>query len=365
MCHGHTIAQRIQSRVTDPTSNPRYLRQLRLPFWDQSAQDRLANSHAMIVGCGALGCPSAELLARAGVGRLTLIDRDLVEVSNLHRQTLYTDADAKAQLPKAQAAKDRLESVNPEIEIHAIVADFGSYDAERYLIYEKLAKPDILIDGTDNFETRFLVNDLSVLHDIPYIYGGAIGTKGMAAVLIPGETPCLRCLLNAPPPPGSEPTCETAGVFAPVSAIVASYQASEALKLLIGARERVMGSMLEFDLWEGVRRRIELGPLKDPECPCCAKRRFEFLDREDEETVSICGRDAIQINPHARAPIEMAHLAQALSEQGTFETTAFMLKGRLSDEAVGLTVFRDGRAIFDGITDPALARSLYARYIGC
>ncbi len=319
----------------------------------------------MIVGCGALGCPSADLLARAGVGKLTLIDRDLVEYSNLHRQTLFCDADAKNQLPKAQAAKQRLNAVNPEIEIEAVVADFGAYDAEHIVLHGKFRKPDILLDGTDNFETRFLINDLSVMHAIPYIYGGAIGTTGMAAVFMPGQTPCLRCLFNSPPPPGSQPTCETAGVFAPVSAIIASYQASEALKLLIGAKDRVMGSMLEFDLWEGQRRRIDLAELKDPQCPCCAKRDFEFLDREDEETLSICGRAAIQINPHTRTPIALSQLAESLSTQGTFETTGFMVKGRLSESDIGLTVFHDGRAIFDGIDDPALARTLYARYIGC
>lgn len=319
----------------------------------------------MIVGCGALGCPSADLLARAGVGKITLIDRDLVEYSNLHRQTLFSDADAKDQLPKAQAARNRLVEVNPEIQVDANVADFGAYDADRIVINGKFGKPDVLLDGTDNFETRFLINDLSVMHSIPYVYGGAIGTKGMAAVFIPGKTPCLRCLFSSPPPPGSQPTCETAGVFAPVSAIIASYQASEALKLLIGANDRVMGSMLEFDLWEGQRRRIELAELKDPQCPCCNDRNFEFLDRADEETYSICGRAAIQINPHTKLPVEMAQLTQFLNQHGQFESTTYTIKGRFSQNDIGLTVFRDGRAIFDGIDDPALARSLYARYIGC
>lgn len=351
--------------MPDTPPNPRYIRQLKLPFWDQQAQDRLANAHAMIIGCGALGCPSADLLARAGVGKITLIDRDLVEYSNLHRQTLFCDADAKDQLPKAQAAMNRLAAVNPEIDIEAVVADFGAYDAERIVINGKFAKPDILLDGTDNFEARFLINDLSVMHNIPYIYAGAIGTKGMAAVFIPGKTPCLRCLFSSPPPPGSQPTCESAGVFAPVSAIIASYQASEALKLLIGADDRVMSSMLEFDLWEGTRRRMELDQLKDPDCPCCAKRNFEFLDRDDEETLSICGRSAIQINPHTKSPIAMPELAKSLNEQGVFKTTGFMIKGRFTENDIGLTVFRDGRAIFDGIDDPSIARALYARYIGC
>jgi len=351
--------------VPETTPNPRYARQLKLPFWDQQAQDRLANSHAMIIGCGALGCPSADLLARAGVGKLTLIDRDLVETSNLHRQTLFSDSDAKAQLPKAEAARRRINQVNPEVQIEAVVADFGVFDAQRIIQSGKFGQPDVLIDGTDNFETRFLINDLSVMDNIPYVYGGAIGTKGMAAVFIPGHTPCLRCLFSSPPPAGSQPTCETAGVFAPVSAIIASYQASEALKLLLGARERVMGSMLEFDLWEGNRRRIELDNLRDPDCKCCAHRDFEFLDRDDEETLSICGRSAIQINPHSKSPIAMSKLADLLNEQGQFETTSFMIKGRFDANNIELTVFRDGRAIFDGVDDPTVARAIYARYIGC
>lgn len=351
--------------MIDPAPNPRYIRQLRLPFWDQAAQDRLASSHAMIVGCGALGCPSADLLARAGVGKITIIDRDLVDYSNLHRQTLFCDADARDQLPKAQAARNRLRAVNPEIDIEAVVADFGAYDAERIVINSRFGKPDVLLDGTDNFETRFLINDLSVMHRIPYVYGGAIATKGMAAVFIPGKTPCLRCLFSAPPPPGSQPTCETAGVFAPVSAIIASYQASEALKLLLGADDRVMGSMLEFDLWEGQRRRIELAKLKDPQCTCCNERNFEFLDRDDEESLSICGRSAIQINPHTKSSVDMEQLTQSLNLHGTFQSTPFTIKGKLTENDIGVTVFRDGRTIFEGIDDPAVARALYARYIGC
>jgi molybdopterin-synthase adenylyltransferase len=319
----------------------------------------------MIVGCGALGCPAADLLARAGVGKITLIDRDLVEVSNLHRQTLFTDADAQASRPKARAAMDRLAQVNPDIQINALVADFGADNAERCILHERFAKPDLLIDGTDNFETRLLINDLSVMHSIPYIYAGAIGTRATAAVFIPGQTPCLRCLVPDLPAPGSQPTCETAGVFAPASAIIASYQASEALKLLIGASERVMGSLLDFDLWEGTRRRIDLAELKDPDCPCCVHRRFDFLDREDDETRPLCGRNAIQINPITQAPIELAALAKALSQHGSFSRTSLTIQGRLAKEDIGLTVFHDGRAIFDGIDDPALARTLYARYIGC
>lgn len=318
----------------------------------------------MIVGVGALGCPSADLLARAGVGKLTLIDRDLVDITNLHRQTLYTDADASANRPKAIAAADRLRQVNPDIAIHPIVADLNANDAEYLLEQEKLGLPDILIDGADNFETRFTLNDLSVKYAIPYVYAGAVGTKGMATVFIPGSTPCLRCIFPDLPPPGSQPTCESVGVFSPVSSIIASYQASEALKLLTGHQGRVMRSILEFDLWEGQRRRIDLSDSRDPACPCCADRNFEFLERVDEDTISICGKDAIQVNPRTRQRLDLNQIQSSLSTHGEFTNLGVLVKGTLREEPYTLSVFHDGRAIIEGLSDPALARSVYARYIG-
>ncbi|MDF1810033.1 MAG: ThiF family adenylyltransferase [Phycisphaerales bacterium] len=350
--------------MTDTSLNQRYVRQLRLPFWDDSAQECIESSHVMIIGCGALGCPSADLLARAGVGKITLVDRDLVEYSNLHRQTLFSNVDALEQLPKAIAAKNRLSDVNPDINIQSLVADFNAYDAEQLVKHNDFGIPDVLVDGTDNFETRYLLNDISVMHNIPYVYGGAIGSRGMAAVFIPGKTPCLRCLFDSPPPAGSQPTCETSGVFSPVSSIIGAYQASETLKLLMNANDRVMGSMLEFDLWEGQRRRFELEDFRNPDCECCQHRNFAFLDRDDEETISICGRDAIQINPHSKSQVDMESLLKSLNVHGDFQQSPFMLKGTLYEQPVGITVFRDGRAIFDGIDDPSVARSLYARYIG-
>ncbi len=350
--------------MTETTPNPRYARQRRLGFWDDTAQANLASAHAMIVGVGALGCPCADLLARAGVGRLTLIDRDLVDITNLHRQTLFTDGDATHRRPKAIAGAERLRAVNPEIEVEPVVADFGSYDAERFVLHGRWGKPAVLIDGTDNFETRYLINDLSVMHSIPYVYGGAIATRGMAAVFMPPRTPCLRCLFPDPPAPGSGPTCETAGVFAPVASIIASYQASEALKLLMGRTERVMGSLLGFDLWEGRRHRVDLSDTRDPQCPCCAGRRFEFLEREGEETVRICGRNAIQVNPHTRRRLDLDNLQRRLNTHGRFEHLGALLKGTLNEQPYTLSVFHDGRAMIEGTDDPALARSVYARYIG-
>lgn len=350
--------------MAESNANPRYARQRRLPFWDSTAQKNLASSHALIVGVGALGCPCADLLVRAGVGKLTIVDRDLVDVTNLHRQTLYTDDDAERHRPKAIAAGERLRAVNPQVEVHPVVADFNSFDAEHLMLHERLGKPDILIDGCDNFETRYILNDLSVKHAIPYVYGGAIGTKGMATVFLPPDGACLRCLFPEPPAPGSQPTCETAGVFAPVSSIIASYQASEAIKILMGHPDRAMRSLLEFDLWEGQRRRIDLSGSRDPQCPCCGEGRFAFLDRDDEGTVSICGKNAIQVNPQARQRVDLASLQRALSMHGTFEHLGVLVKGCLRDEPYGLSVFHDGRAIIEGTDDPAIARSVYSRYIG-
>ncbi len=350
--------------MTNTPDNPRYSRQRRLPFWDSTAQSKLENAHAMIVGVGALGCPCADLLARAGVAKLTLIDRDLVDITNLHRQTLYTDTDARTSRPKAIAAADRLRAVNPDIDIHPVVADLNANDAEQLLEHERFGTPDILIDGADNFETRFILNDLSVKHSIPYVYAGAVGTKGMATVFLPPDSPCLRCIFPEPPPPGSQPTCETVGVFSPVSSIIASYQASEALKVLMGHEKRAMRTLLEFDLWEGQRRRIDLSGSKDPECPCCAHRRFEFLERDDEDTISICGKDAIQVNPRIRQRLDLQQILENLRVHGDFSNIGVLVKGTLRDEPYGLSVFHDGRAIIEGVSDPALARSIYDRYIG-
>ncbi|MFG0312751.1 MAG: ThiF family adenylyltransferase [Phycisphaerales bacterium] len=350
--------------MTNIPENPRYTRQRRLSFWDSTAQSKLANAHAMIIGVGALGCPCADLLARAGVGRLTLIDRDVVDITNLHRQTLYTDADARSNRPKAIAAAERLRAVNPDIEIHPVVADLNANDAEFILEQEQHGKPDILIDGADNFETRYILNDLSVKYSIPYVYAGAVSTRGMATVFLPPESPCLRCLFPEPPPPGSQPTCESVGVFSPVSSIIASYQASEALKVLMGHERRAMRSLLEFDLWEGQRRRIDLSGSRDPDCLCCTRRQFEFLEREDEDTISICGKNAIQVNPRVRQRLDLHQIQASLSLHGEFSHLGVLVKGTLRDEPYTLSVFHDGRAIIEGVSEPALARSIYDRYIG-
>ncbi len=333
-------------------------------------QKRLGESHACIVGVGALGCVSADLLVRAGVGTVTIIDRDLVEMSNLHRQPLFCEADAVAKKPKAMAAKDRLNAVNSEVAVHAHIADFSSGNALELIGCN--GKPDVLIDGTDNFETRFLINDCSVKLGVAYVYGGAISTQGSAAVFTPGGGgeggPCLRCIQPSPPRAGTQPTCESAGVLAPVSSIIASYQAAEAMKILFGHDERVMGSMLSFDLWEGTRSRIELSSAKDPECACCGLGRFEFLEAGRGEPQALCGQNAVQVSGGGEM-IDLRRLGGALEGVegfGGFEVKEYMIRGMVEHggERFELTCFADGRAIVDGTVDLGVARAIYSRYIG-
>ncbi len=352
------------------SGHDRYHRQTLLPGFGPEGQERLADARVAIVGCGALGCASADLLVRAGVGSVTLIDRDIVELTNLQRQALYDERDAAEAMPKAEAAKRRLSAVNSGVTIHAVVADLSADNAERIL-----EGATVLVDGTDNFDTRFLLNDVSIRLGIPYVYGGAVGTRGMAmTVLAPGEReaeglPCLRCLFPEPPPPGSQPTCDTVGVLGPVVAMVGAYQAGEALKLLLGRADLVMRSLLDFDPWNGERRRLPLAGARDPACPCCVQGRFEFLSGERASgTAALCGRDAVQVSPRAGQRIDLAALAGRLAATGDFRLGPFTLAGTLNESSgapgVRLTVFRDGRALVQGTTDAARARTLYDRLIG-
>lgn len=321
----------------------------------------------MIVGVGALGCVSADLLARAGVGTITLVDRDLVEVSNLHRQTLYTQADAEAHTPKAVAAKARLEAVNPEITVHAHIADFSAANAED-LLEHGWALPDVLIDGSDNFETRYLINDLAVKDGIPYVYGGAIGTAGSTAVFVGpgGSRPCLRCVFKDPPAPGSQPTCESAGVLGPVSAIVGAAQAGEAIKILSGDAGSVSSTMLRFDLWRNERVRVDLSGAKSSECPCCGSGSFEFLESESVPPTVLCGRNAVQIAPVSGVRIDLDRVRETLAHGADVDRKPYMVRAGVehSGQRLELTCFEDGRAIVEGTDDPGLARSVYDRYIG-
>lgn len=359
----------------------RYHRQMLLPGVGEEGQRRLLASNAMLVGCGALGCVIADHLARAGVGTITIVDRDVVELTNLQRQTLYDERDAAEGLPKAQAARRRLAQINSSITIHAVVADFSPETAEAILrapspTHRLTVSPSLLLDGTDNFETRYLLNDLAVKHAIPFVYGGAVGTRGMQMSVIPGRTPCLRCVFPEPPPPGSTPTCDTAGVLAPAVAIVAACQAADAIKLMLGRADLIPPTLLEFDLWSTQRRRIDLtNHPRAGDCPCCGRREFAYLEgRHTSAAVTLCGRGATQITPAAGgsngAPVDLRALASRLAPHGTFGVTDYLLRGTLDRErtprgdAVSLTVFPDGRAIIRGAPTPEAARTIYARYVG-
>lgn len=355
----------------EPTIQPdlsKYARQTVLPGVGAAGQRRLLDGHAAIVGCGTLGCVIADQLCRAGVGRLTVVDRDLVEPVNLQRQVLFDRDDAERRLPKAEAARDRLAEINADVRTHAEVADLRPSNAERLIVGGAHGRPDVVLDGTDNFETRFLVNDLCVKHGIAYVYAGVVGTRAMRAVFRGGGGPCLRCVFDRPPAPGSQPTCETAGVLAPVAAVIAAMQAAEAIKLLVGAHDAVARDLVEIDAWDGLLRRVDLSGSKDPGCPCCGARRFEFLDGPDPEAAVLCGRNAVQVMPTRGAQagrLDLDMLADSLRGAGAVSRTAFMVRAALAEHAgVTLSVFRDGRAVIDGVEDPGRARAIYARYVG-
>jgi molybdopterin-synthase adenylyltransferase len=337
----------------------RYSRQTLFAGIGEEGQKRLANSHAVIIGCGALGSMQAEMLARAGVGRLRLIDRDFIEESNLQRQIMFEERDAVERLPKAVAAEARIKRINSKIQVDAIVKDIDYSNIE-----DMISDADVILDGSDNFETRFLINDAAVKMNKPWIYGAAVGSYGLQMTIRPHLTPCLRCLFPDLPAAGSAPTCDTAGVILPVVATVASYQVSEALKLLTGQSDKLHDSLLSFDLWENGFKRLPLAGVRGEErCPACEKGRYDFLTaRARQLTMTLCGRDAVQITPAETQKLDFAFLAERLRTTGEVSYNAYLLKFRSG--AHEITVFPDARCIIKGTDDPNVARSLYARFIG-
>lgn len=341
----------------------------------RAGQERLLAAHAAIIGCGALGCASADLLARAGVGTITLIDRDIVELTNLQRQTLFDERDVAEGMPKAEAARRRLAGVNSGISINAAVADLNPSNAERLLAPGGGAPggATILVDGTDNFEARYLINDLAVKHSIPYVYAGAVGTHAMQATILPRRTACLRCLFDEPPAPGTTPTCDTVGVLGPLISVIAAHQVTEAIKVIIGREDLLHGALLEVDLWANQHRKLSLGGPR-PDCPCCAQNLFEFLTgQRGTGPASLCGQNAVQIAAPSSLDhrLDLGSLAARLAPHGEFRALGRLLvRGTLTHEpaegggAIELTVFPDGRAIVKGTHRPEVARSIYAKYVG-
>jgi adenylyltransferase/sulfurtransferase len=332
----------------------RYSRQILFAGIGEAGQESLLRSHAAIAGCGALGSFHAAALARAGVGRLTIIDRDYVEASNLHRQWLFEEGDAAEALPKAIAAQRRIARINSSIPVRGVVADLTASNVQ-----ELLGDTNVIIDGTDNFETRYLINDFAVSRGIPWIYGAAVGSYGLTMPVIPGRTACLRCVYPDPPS-GAQPTCETAGVLNAVISAVASLQVADALKLLTGHAEMVRARITTIDVWSGDIRQIPALE-RDPDCPTCGLRQFTFLEETECPPVMLCGRNAVQIRAGSRQ-VDLAELQQRLAPLGEVRANEYAL--RFSIESYELTVFADGRAIVKGISDLGVARSLYARYVG-
>jgi molybdopterin-synthase adenylyltransferase len=342
----------------------RYSRQVRVPGIGKAGQERLRNSRVTLCGVGALGTVLANTLARAGVGFLRVVDRDFVEPSNLQRQVLFDEADVLQNLPKAVAAAAKLRQINSEIEVEPVVADINRTNIE-----ELCRDADLILDGSDNFEIRYLINDVALKHGKPWVYGGAVGTEGMTFTIVPGQTPCLRCVFEQSPGPGEVGTCETAGVLAPAVTIIASFQAAEALKLLAGKPEAINRELFCMNLWDNTTKRVKIAPLagRKGKCECCAKRNFEWLDgAHGTQTTALCGRNAVQVAPKAGTKIDFAQLTAQLSASGTVQSNKFLLKFNVTDagEAYEFTVFPDGRAIIKGTPESDRARTLYAKYIG-
>ena len=335
-----------------PRDLERYSRQIRFDSIGEAGQQRLLDARVAVVGCGALGSFQAGALARAGVGFLRIVDRDYVELSNLQRQWLFDQCDVEQGLPKAIAAARKIAAINSDIAVEAAVADLTPSNVD-----ELLDNVDVILDGTDNFETRYLINASAVSRNRPWIYGAAVGSYGITMPVVPGTTACLRCIYPDPPA-GAQPTCETAGVLGPVTALIASIQVSEAMKILCS--EGVSRKITTAEIWGGEIRQIaQSGP--DEGCPTCGRREFVYLDGQRRSPVSLCGRNAVQIHERRR-PVDLSDLAERLAPLGVVRANEFAL--RFETPPYLLTVFPDGRAIVKGTTDVGVARSLYARYVG-
>lgn len=337
----------------------RYSRQILFDEIGSEGQARLNGSRAVIIGCGALGAIQAETLARAGVGHLVLVDRDFVEETNLQRQIMFEESDAAERLPKAIAAACRIARVNSDIRVEPIVSDVNYENIE-----ELIAGADVVLDGTDNFETRYLINDACVKAGIALVYGAAVGSYGLTMTVVPETTPCLRCVLEAMPEPGSGPTCDTAGVIMPIISIIGSIQSAEAMKILTGRADKLHHSLIRIDVWNFEMSRLDLSNFTDRQaCAACGRREFEFLRGASRQvTTTLCGRNAVQIARAGASSIDFATLAERLRPSGDVVFNDFLLRFRVDD--YDITVFRDARSIIRGTTDPAVARTLYARYIG-
>jgi molybdopterin-synthase adenylyltransferase len=337
----------------------RYRRQMRFAPLGEEGQRRLLESRVLVCGCGALGSVAADLLVRAGVGFVRVVDRDFLEADNLHRQVLFDERDVADQLPKAIAGARRLSQINSEIEVEPIVADVSAAN-----ISSLADDVHLIVDGTDNFETRYLVNDFAVARGKPWVFGGCVGAEGQVLAVLPGETACLSCLIPEPPPAEAQPTCETAGVIGPIVSVVASLQSTEALKILSGNLEAVNRRLVTVDLWDNQLRSIGVARQQGAAgCRTCGQRDFPWLEgRRGATAVSLCGRNAVQLTPTSADGVSLASLRSKLAPLGAVSGNEFLL--RFEVDGYRITVFADGRTIIGGTDDPAVARVVHARYIG-
>ncbi len=344
--------------MTDP--HRRYSRQELFAPLGTSGQEQLGRSSVLIVGAGALGSSSAETLVRAGVGHVTIVDRDYVEWSNLQRQQLFTEEDAAGRVPKAIAAQQRLQQINSTVRIDAHIADVTADELQ-----ELIEGVDLIMDATDNFETRLLINDMAQKNNIPWIYGGCVGSYGITFTIIPGVTPCLQCLMETAPLGGD--TCDTSGIIPPAVQMVVAHQTTEAIKLLSGKQEQLRGTLLSFDLWRNEQVSIKMNSARRPGCPSCGQEpTYPHLSRDAQSKSEVlCGRDTVQIRPAQRQALDLQQTASRLKGLGQHEITVnpFLLSMTL-EQGRRMVVFGDGRVMVHGTKDIAEARTIYHRYFG-
>jgi adenylyltransferase/sulfurtransferase len=337
-------------------NDDRYSRQVRFAPIGAVGQQKIRAARVALIGAGALGSVSAELLVRAGVGFLRIIDRDFVELSNLQRQSLYDEDDVRKSLPKAAAAAAKLRRINSQVEIEPIVDDVNPSTVGGYI-----KDVDLVLDALDNFETRFVINDACARHQRTWIYSAAVGSYGLVLPIVPGRSPCLRCLMGSLPAPGSSPTCDSDGVIGPITHIVASIQVAEAIKLMVEPARQEF-ELVTYDVWTHRFQRLVPNREAMKTCPVCAESRYDYLEGEPLRTITLCGRNAVQLIPSVKSDLDFQKLSTSIGDSGTVQYNEFLL--RCSSPPFELTVFKDGRAIVRGTEDGGLARSLYSKIVG-
>ena len=349
------------NRVLAAGSPDRYAKQVLFRGIGPEGQARIGASRVLVVGCGALGSALADGLTRAGVGFLRIVDRDIVDLTNLQRQVLYDEDDVASGLPKAIAAANKLRRINSSISIEPIVGEVSCDN-----VLELFRDIDLVLDGLDNFETRFLLNDASLATGTPWVYAGCLGSHGQTLPVFPGRSACLRCLIDSPPEPGTGETCDTAGVIQPIISALTALQIATALRILAGHASEIEPALTLIDVWENTHRTLSVERVRgDDGCPACGRGERLWLSGERRsQSAVLCGRNAVQVTPSSRGKLDLAELAERLSTSGTVSRNPFLVKFLPRDSEFELTVFGDGRALVKGTEDPVVARSVYTRFIG-